>query len=359
SANAPLAAQSWHHLAVVAADAISVYVDGVRAAEVAMPLPALTGNGFLGGAAAKPPEPIAAPLAKQPARKGAQPDPAAAPMPFFKGELDELQISKIDRGAGFIRLAAIGQGPNSDKLIVPGQEDQSGGFGSGYFSIILQSVTPDGWVVIALLAVMAVISWVVMASKASYLSRVERADRQFTANFRQAASQLAKFIEQNRRPPTQATAADNSPLRRVFEVGAAEVRSRTDGTRPLHADAIEAIRASMEAVALRETQRPNKSMVLPTLALSGRPFLGLRGEGGGGNDHCRRDRRGRRRQRQCDRSRDCRHAGSHGRRIGRRDPRLVRLQLVAHPDQERLHQHEGVRGRAGSQSRGSLQRARH
>ena len=277
SANAPLAAQSWHHLAVVAADAISVYVDGVRAAEVAMPLPALTGNGFLGGAAAKPPEPIAAPPAKQPVRKGAQPDPAAAPMPFFKGELDELQVSKIDRGAGFIRLAAIGQGPNSDKLIVPGQEDQSGGFGSGYFSIILQSVTPDGWVVIALLAVMAVISWVVMASKASYLSRVERADRQFTENFRQAGSQLAKFIEQNRRPPTQATAADNSPLRRVFEVGAAEVRSRTDGTRPLHADAIEAIRASMEAVALRETQRLNKSMVLLTIAISGGPFLGLLG----------------------------------------------------------------------------------
>src|SRR5262249_23073059 len=60
-------------------------------------------------------------------------------------------------------------------------------------------------------------------------------------------------------------------------VGASEIRSRTDGTRPLHADAIEAIRASMEAVALRETQRLNKGMVLLTIAISGGPFLGLLG----------------------------------------------------------------------------------
>ena len=276
SSSAPLAAQSWHHLAVVGGDAISLYVDGVRAAGLDVPLPTLSGNAFLGGVAAKPPEPSAAP-AKQSVKKGAPSEPSAPAIPFFKGELDELQISKIERPLGFIRLAAIGQGPNSDKLIVPGQEDQSGGFGIGYFSIILQSVTPDGWVVIALLAVMAVVSWVVMASKATYLSRVERADRKFTESFRQAGSQLAKLIEQNRNRPPEDKAADNSPLQRVFDVGAAEVRSRTDGSRPLHADAIEAIRASMDAVALRETQRLNKGMVLLTIAISGGPFLGLLG----------------------------------------------------------------------------------
>ncbi len=38
-------------------------------------------------------------------------------MAGFAGDIDELQISKIARPAGFIKVAAIGQGPDQAKLM--------------------------------------------------------------------------------------------------------------------------------------------------------------------------------------------------------------------------------------------------
>jgi biopolymer transport protein ExbB len=45
----------------------------------------------------------------------------------------------------------------------------------------------------------------------------------------------------------------------------------------LSAQAIQAIRASLDGVMVRETQKLNKLMVLLTIAISGGPFLGLLG----------------------------------------------------------------------------------
>jgi hypothetical protein len=42
---------------------------------------------------------------------------------------------------------------------------------SGYFAVILRAVTIDGWVVIGILMMMAVVSWFVMVRKAAYLGR--------------------------------------------------------------------------------------------------------------------------------------------------------------------------------------------
>jgi len=266
-ASEALAAQSWHHLAVVAGDGIALYVDGARAGSLDAPLPALNGNSLLGADA-----PSASPA--PPTKKGAQAVPAATP--GFKGELDELQIAKVDRPTGFIRLAAVGQGPDGSKMLVAGPEEQSGGWTTGYFSIILQSVTPDGWVVICLLAVMALVSWIVMASKASYLSRVERANGRFAAKFKESSGDLPRFVERGREPGDQ-KAAQDSPLYQIFLAGAEEIRKRTDGTQALHAEAIEAIRSGLHAELLRATQRLNRNMVLLTIAISGGPFLGLLG----------------------------------------------------------------------------------
>ena len=68
-----------------------------------------------------------------------------------------------------------------------------------------------------------------------------------------------------------------SPLYRIFQGGTEEIRKRSDGTRPLHAESIEAIRATLDAGLVRENQRLNSSMVLLTIAISGGPFLGLLG----------------------------------------------------------------------------------
>src|ERR1700730_16916681 len=97
----------------------------------------------------------------------------------FVGDIDELQIARVARPAGFIKLAAIGQGPEQAKLMSFSVDEEASSWSSGYFAVILRSVTLDGWVVIGLLGIMAVISWFVMVDRISYLNRVSKANRIF------------------------------------------------------------------------------------------------------------------------------------------------------------------------------------
>jgi biopolymer transport protein ExbB len=264
---------TWHHLAVVSTDELTLFVDGVQVATLAAQLPALAGPLLVGAPGAE-----AAPAAT-PAGKG-KPTAAPAPLAGFKGDLDELELAKVDRSAGWLRFAALSQGSDPGKLLVAGREEESGSWDTGYFGILIKSVTLDGWVVIGLLTIMMVISWAVMIGKAQYLSRIEKGDAQFAKWFREASGDLAAVVEAGR--PAEAAARQeeafrHAPVFRIYQAGSVEIRKRTDGTRMLHAEAIEAIRASMDAALVMENQRLNRLMVLLTIAISGGPFLGLLG----------------------------------------------------------------------------------
>ena len=57
----------------------------------------------------------------------------------FSGELDELEISKVARSAGFIKLAAIGQGDKGTKLLTLGSDEEATSWlSSGYVGVIIQ-----------------------------------------------------------------------------------------------------------------------------------------------------------------------------------------------------------------------------
>ena len=260
-----VAANGWVHLAVTAGRELALYVDGAQAARVAATLPALSTPAVLGG-----PPPTASP--GQPAKGG-----AAAPA--FKGEVDELQLANAERSAGFLQLAAISQGKDPGKLVVAGQDEESGSASGGYFAILIGAVTLDGWIVIGLLAVMAAVSWMVMVSKASYLSAVERANVRFDEKFRHLSADLVALVDSSNgvTPLGDVRVLRNSPLYRVFSIGAEEIRKRTHRGEYLTAEAIEAIRASLDSGVVREGQRLSKRMVLLTIAISGGPFLGLLG----------------------------------------------------------------------------------
>src|SRR5262249_1126948 len=122
------------------------------------------------------------------------PAPAAAAMAGFVGDIDELEISKVARPAGFIKFAAIDQGTDPSKLVAFSIDEETASWLSGYFAIILKSVTIDGWVVIGLLLIMAALSWVVMADRASYLRKQSRANARFMKAFRESDVDLA-FLE--------------------------------------------------------------------------------------------------------------------------------------------------------------------
>jgi biopolymer transport protein ExbB len=268
SGSTSIAVNSWHLLTVTAGRELAVYLDGIPEGRVQAALPALAGASSLGGEAAPPPPGSpAGPKAERPGTAGAVP---------FRGEVDELQIARVERPLGFIRVAAIAQGLAPGKLVVAGQEEESGTWANGYMAIILRSVTLDGWVVIGLLGIMAIVSWMVMAGKASYLARVQRANDRFLKKFRGA--ELTHLVEHNGHlDPGEERALRDSPLHRIYQGGAEEIRKRTDGSRAIHAEAIEAIRATLDAGLVRESQRLNGSMVLLTIAISGGPFLGLLG----------------------------------------------------------------------------------
>jgi biopolymer transport protein ExbB len=230
----------------------------------------------------------AAPTPEATPSQAATPAPAAA-MTNFVGELDELEISKVTRSAGFIRLAAIGQGPDPSKLMLFGVAEETASWLSGYFAVILKSVTLDGWVVIGILMVMAVISIAVMIDKAMLVGRQAKANAVFQENFRHVGADLAvlgggdvdAISTLNGR-----IAADNrkrlaaSSLYRVYRIGAEEVHRRFADPRRakiLSAQSIASIRAALDGGLVRENQRLNRLMVLLTIAISGGPFLGLLG----------------------------------------------------------------------------------
>ena len=306
---AAVAPGGWHHLAVVAGNGqITLYLDGNAYASLNAALPALNTIALVGGdtptvAAA----PVAAPSATAPASAdgaAASPDAAAtsdaaaapdapaavAAMAGFVGDIDELEIAKVARPVGFIKFAAIGQGPEQAKLIAFSVDEETASWLSGYFVVILKSVTLDGWVVIGILLVMAALSWVVMYDRASYLNRQAKANAHFMKSFREVASDLTVLDRGDgedaatlggRLSEADAKMMRASSLYRIYHIGAGEIRHRfaqSGMRRPeLSATSIAAIRAALDSGVVKEMQRLNRLMVVLTIAISGGPFLGLLG----------------------------------------------------------------------------------
>jgi biopolymer transport protein ExbB len=305
---APVAAGGWHHVAVVAASGqMTLYLDGAVYGSLAASMPALNTVALIGGDISAPvapaPPAVTQPDATAPAAPAAEggaaatPDAAAAPvaaapaaMAGFAGDVDELQIGKIARPAGFIKFAAINQGTDPAKLIAFSVDEETASWLSGYFAVILKSVTLDGWVVIGILLIMAALSWVVMMDRISYLSRQARANTRFMKSFREADADLS-FLDRGdagqiatlggRLISGDTEIARSSSLYRIYIIGATEIRRRFGKPGKsfpvLSATSIAAIRASLDGGVVKEMQGLNRLMVVLTIAISGGPFLGLLG----------------------------------------------------------------------------------
>ena len=252
----------WHHVALTAGTALTVYLDGKEVAQVPVTLADMQGEVTLG--------------------KG------------FAGEMDELELAAVARSADWVKIAADGQG--SDALLLGyGQDETTEGGESSYFGTILQSVTLDGWVVIGILFVMAIISWVVMALKAVVISNVRRGNIAFlhaysklsvteTATLDQEESEEDAEIGDSQLLTALYGKQDHyqdSTLYRIYHTGMQEIKNRSakngDAQLYLSPQAIGSIKASLDATLVRENQKLSSLMVLLTIAISGGPFLGLLG----------------------------------------------------------------------------------
>lgn len=189
----------------------------------------------------------------------------------YIGELDELELASVARGADWIKLAASGQGMDSQLLRVeePAAGEEEGS--TSYLGILFHSLTIDAWVIIIILGIMFIISTAVMYTKARIVSRAHRENHQFLKRFHEAKDDLLGLSE--------SANFSHSSLFHLYKAGLREIRKRHADTNQisLSSASMDAIRASIDADLVRETHRLNEKMVLLTIAISGGPFLGLLG----------------------------------------------------------------------------------
>lgn len=252
----------WHHVALTAGPVLTVYLDGKEVAQTPVTLADMQGEVTVG--------------------KG------------LVGEMDELELAGVVRTADWIKVAADGQG--SDALLLGyGQDEANDGGGTSYFGTILQSVTLDGWVVIGILFVMAIISWVVMGLKAVVINKVRSGNKAFLHDYNNlSVTETAKLDQEDSEEDAEIQGSQmlialygkhdhyqDSTLYRIYHTGMQEIKNRFGKAdvkdQYLSPQAIGSIKASLDATLVRETQKLSSLMVLLTIAISGGPFLGLLG----------------------------------------------------------------------------------
>ena len=273
AATADLALSQWHHLALTAAAGkLTLYVDGAAAASAPADLQEVGGTFSVG------------------AVNGGK---------FLTGDVDEVEVSKVGRSADWIKIAARGQGMDSNLVLygADGQREASGQ--ATYFVTIAKNLTIDGWVVIGICMGMLVIALGIMIFKAIFLTRVERANGKFLKEFRRLSAADATALDRGGAAgqedlddaPSMATLANDradfgaSTLYRLYHHGVREVNKRVPPAQSVGAaraeilspQSIDAIRAALDGTMTRLQQSLSSQMVLLTIAISGGPFLGLLG----------------------------------------------------------------------------------
>jgi biopolymer transport protein ExbB len=250
------AAGSWQHVALVVKDGLTLYLNGAEIARAAGKTPSPAGVAVFGNG--------------------------------FRGELDELQIATTVRSADWIKLVAGGQGPDQKLLSAAPAEggDAAEGGSPSYLAILLGAVTVDGWVVIALLAVMFVVSFWVMISKAFLVRKLAKDNEEFMAHFGKMMDDIKPGQAVAEREKGETEAAEKfgtSPLYRLYAAAIHELHTRFDAYKQagrellINENSLSAIKATVDARLVRELQGLNSKLVVLTVSIAGGPFLGLLG----------------------------------------------------------------------------------
>jgi biopolymer transport protein ExbB len=255
---APLTPDTWQAVGVTLGERITVYVDGREAGSAAVVAPTLNG----------------------PAQLGAADDRAG-----FSGAIDVLRLDNTARPPGWFRLEHEMQRAESTAIGYGADESRTGGGWQKELDLILgllRAVTIDGWIVIALIVALGLLSADVLVRKLRLLHVTEHADAAFLSGFaaqwRSDSSALASGDAPST-PDSAATGRESSILGRLYRVALSEAEALPVAAhgRQVTAESIEVIRGALDATVVAETERLQRRLVLMTIAVSGGPFLGLLG----------------------------------------------------------------------------------
>ena len=288
SPGAPIAAGGWHHVAAVAdAGNITVYLDGKSYGALSAAMPSL----------------------KTPVEIDKE---SSGDFAGYTGELDEVQIAKTARPAGYIQFAAVNQGTSADKdkLLSVGADEASDHKEEGelmkHLSLITdisKDLTFDGWVVIFLCTVLAIVGWIIAAGKIMYLNTIEKASKEFMKRWEKISSDLTAIDTEDAESIQNVGGSvsgkmhklmKQSPLYQLYHLGAEEISNRMKSFRKvtfnpqdkkeaktvlmgLSGRSIQAIKATLHGGMVREVQKLNGKLVFLTIGIAGGPYLGLLG----------------------------------------------------------------------------------
>lgn len=274
SATAPVAAGSWHHLALVSSGGnLVLHLDGQVAATLAAALPA-TG------------EPLAI-------------GHASAGEPFI-GELDELQVHGKAFTEAQLKLAFTNQGSTeaAQRLFSLGAAEGGEGGGSHsealehvmLFGDIAKNMMFDGWIAIGVCVIMIVVGWTVALKKFAYLNSIQKGTSEFLRQWKSLSSDLTALDHgDDHNVRTLGGKADagtlalvqKSPLYEIYHIGSEEIRHRLardkERTQGLSGRSIQAIRASLDAGLVHATHKLTNGLVYLTISIAGGPYVGLLG----------------------------------------------------------------------------------
>lgn len=248
-ATSPLQSGIWQHLAVTySSGKVQFFLNGVAVGEGALNVGDVSGEAVIGVG--------------------------------LVGELDAVTFARGARAPAYLKALASSQAADTPML---GFDETAEDEGINYFAILLGAVTIDGWVVIGILGVMAVISLWVMVTKTVNLARAEKANAAFLQLFKEKSEMLLDPANAEVKAMADRAELKHSSIYKLYVVGIAEVahrfasQKRQNKPNRLSGAALESIRAALDATIVRASQRFNSGIVLLTISISGGPFLGLLG----------------------------------------------------------------------------------
>lgn len=139
-----------------------------------------------------------------------------------------------------------------------------------------EKATTEGKVTIGFLAIVSLVSWTVIITKARQLYRAHRATRRFLAAYREAREPLTLFREKR--------VFDGAPAYEVYLTGAEEISYHLDkqavegpGGRKIPRSAYDYVQVAIERAVSAEGIGLERGMIVLSTAVAGGPFIGLLG----------------------------------------------------------------------------------
>jgi biopolymer transport protein ExbB len=249
----PIQAGQWSHIAVKGdGQNLALLVGGRPSVSLPANVPAMNSSAAIGG--------------------DTEAGSALAP---FSGAIDEVRLSRVARPDALLLADAVTQGGDSHLVAFGVDEKQAG---KSHFGFILAAMPLDAWVVVIVLGLMMMLSWAIMISKGRFYGATSRANAIFMKLFHETAGASLDQLSRSNKVPEQIK--QDSSLWRLYDVAVDEMRRRHDrgyDMTSVSAATIDAIRAAMDGVMVRENERMAKRMIWLSTTIEGAPYVGLFG----------------------------------------------------------------------------------